>query len=69
MDRMLVQSSNVAEVGYDADTMTLEVLFKNGSLYQYFDVPQQVYEELLHAESVGRFLSAQIKNVYRYARL
>lgn len=69
MDRISVQSSNVAEVGYDPGTMTLEVAFLSGSVYQYFDVPEVLFQEMLHSESVGRFLNSQIKENYRYARL
>jgi hypothetical protein len=69
MKRIPVNSSNVAEVGYDPSANTLEVLFKNGGLYQYFDVPQAVYEELIQAASVGKYLNTQIKLVYRYARI
>lgn len=69
MDRLPVVSSNVAEVGYDPATMTLEVAFHSGSVYQYFDVPESLYQEMLHAESVGRFLHEQIKNSYRYAKI
>ena len=69
MDRVPVQSSNVAEVGYDPTTMTLEVAFRNGTVYQYFDIPEILYQELLHAESVGKFLNTQIKNNYRYVKL
>ena len=49
--------------------MTLEVAFHNGTLYQYFDVPEVMFQELLHSDSVGRFLNTQIKNSYRYAKL
>lgn len=69
MDRLPVVSSNVAEVGYDPATMTLEVAFHSGSVYQYFDVPESLYQEMLHAESVGRFLHEQIKSSYRYAKI
>ena len=69
MDRLPVTSSNVAEIGYDPATMILEVAFLNGTVYQYFDVPESLYLELLHAESVGRFLNEQIKNSYRYTKL
>jgi len=69
MDRLPVTSSNVAEIGYDPATMILEVAFLNGSVYQYFDVPEFLYQGLLHAESVGRFLNEQIKNSYRYTKL
>ena len=35
MMRIPVASSNVATVGYDEATNTLEVEFKDGSVYQY----------------------------------
>jgi hypothetical protein len=69
MNRIPVSSSNISTVGFDADTQTLEIEFTNGNIYQYFDVPVTVYEELMQAESKGKFLSTQIKGVYRYARL
>ena len=69
MNRQPVTSSNVADVGYDAASMTLEIGFKNGTVYQYFDVPEPVYQELLRSDSVGSFLNQQIKNSYRYAKV
>ena len=69
MRREPVQSSNVTSVGYDAQTQTLEVEFQQAGLYQYFDVPQPVYEVFLSAPSQGQFLSQQIRGVYRYARM
>jgi hypothetical protein len=69
MNRIPVSSSNISSVGFDTDTQTLEIEFTNGNIYQYFDVPFTIYEELMQAESKGRFLSSQIKGVYRYARL
>lgn len=69
MDRQPVTSSNVAEVGYEVDTMTLEVAFRNGTIYQYFDVPESVYQELMRSDSIGKFLNEQIKNSYRYTKV
>ena len=69
MNRTPVSSSNVASVGYDPNTLTLEVEFKDGSVYQYFDVPETVYQELMRASSVGTFLHANIKNSYRYTKV
>lgn len=69
MNRAPVTSRNVASVGYDASTMTLEVQFRNGSVYQYFDAPSSVYQELMSAQSVGTYLSQNIKGSYRYARI
>ncbi|WP_315774309.1 MULTISPECIES: KTSC domain-containing protein [unclassified Bradyrhizobium] len=69
MKRDAVSSSNIAEVGYDATSRTLEVLFKTGAVYQYFDVPEQIYDELMRSSSVGGFLNSSVKGQYRYARL
>lgn len=69
MERYPVSSSNVAAVGYDPVTQTLEVEFLTGSVYQYFDVPQAVYAELMSAPSKGECLHRTIKFSYRYARL
>jgi hypothetical protein len=69
MNRTPVESSNIADVGYDPTTMTLEVGFLNGTAYQYFDVPQAVHQEFMSATSHGKYFSANIKNSYRYVKL
>ena len=69
MKRYPVNSSNIASVGYDPATQTLEIEFHDGRVYQYFDVPQSVYEALMRAESAGKYLHEHIKGIYRYARL
>ncbi len=51
MNRTPVDSSNIADVGYDETSMTLEVGFNTGTIYQYFDVPQTVYQEFMSAGS------------------
>ena len=68
MEREPVTSSNVVSVGYDAPSETLEVEFKNG-VYQYYNVPQPIYEQMMTAESVGRFLNVYIKPVYPCAKV
>lgn len=69
MNRTPVSSKSVASVGYDANTLTLEVEFKDGPVYQYFDVPDAVHQEMMRASSIGQYLNANIKNQYRYARI
>jgi len=69
MIRTSVTSSNVASVGYDYESSTLEIEFNNGSVYQYFDVNERVYEELLAASSVGGYLASNIKGIYRYSKV
>ncbi len=69
MERESVSSSNIASIGYDDNSETLEIEFLNGAVYQYFDVPNGVYEELMAADSHGRYLAANIKGTYRYSKV
>ena len=62
-------SSNISSVGYDSATGTLEVEFWSGSVYQYYDVPENMYEQLMKSSSKGRFLHDYIRNVYPYSRV
>jgi hypothetical protein len=69
MQRIPVSSSNVDSVGYDEDSGTLEVEFKNGTVYQYFDVPSKIYENLMSASSIGGFLASSIKGSFRFSKV
>lgn len=69
MERQPVTSSNLAEVGYDPELETLEVQFRLGGVYQYFNVPAFMYERLMSADSLGRFFNAEIKGHYPEAKI
>lgn len=69
MKRQAVESSNLASVGYDAENKILEVEFKHGGVYQYFDVPESVYEELMNADSHGKYFVHNIKDDYEFEKL
>lgn len=68
MDRQTVSSSNLVSVGYDESSSTLEVEFKGGAVYQYFNVPLFEYERLMAAPSHGVYFSANIKDKYAFER-
>lgn len=63
-----VSSSNVSSVGYDGETGTLYVAFKNGGTYRYMKVPEEIYEGLVKAESVGGYLAKNVKGTYTYQK-
>jgi hypothetical protein len=69
MRRRVVESASVRSVGYSTSSRTLEVEFVNGSVYQYFDVPQPTYAGLLAAPSIGNFVNTQIKPYYEFAEI
>jgi hypothetical protein len=66
MEREPVNSTSVASVGYDKSSETLEVEFRNESVYRYFGVPEQIYKELLTTSSLGRFINYRIKPYFPY---
>lgn len=67
MNRHPVESSNLRSAGYE-DTV-LEIEFLDGGVYQYFDVPQAIYDGLIQAESPGKYFWANIRGAFRYARV
>lgn len=69
MNRTQVQSSTIASVGYDADNNLLEIEFRKGGTYQYYDVPEYQYSNLMSADSLGKYFVANIRNVYRCSRI
>ena len=57
MDRTLVRSTDIVSVGYDSSVTVLEVEFKRGSIYQYVNVPENVFKELMSADSIGSYFN------------
>lgn len=48
---------------------TLFVRFINGGLYAYADVPRNLAEELVNADSIGRFFREHIKGTFPATRI
>ena len=62
-----VESSMMSLIGYDEETQTLNILFNNsGQMYEYYDVPKEVFEEFLESDSKGSYFSSMIRNIYVY---
>lgn len=64
MKRQYVDSSMITSIGYDAVSCTLEVEFKNGTVWQYHDFPKYMWYEFESAESKGKYFNANIKKQY-----
>jgi len=60
-----VESSNIVGIGYGKREKELLVGFKSGSTYSYLNVPEEVYENLMKAESKGKFLASEIIKKYK----
>ncbi len=70
MQRVPVESSSIASIGYAPQERVLELEFcQSGEVYQYFDVPGEEYAAFLAADSKGTYLNQQFKpRGYRYQR-
>lgn len=70
MKRTNVSSSNIASIGYDSDRRVLEIEFLNRSVYQYFSVPENLFNGLMRADSHGSYFDSYIKKAgFRYQRI
>ena len=69
MERIPVQSSNLSAVGYDPATEILEVEFLNGSIYEYKNVPQIVYDQFMSASSLGSYFNREISRNFPFSKI
>jgi hypothetical protein len=62
-------STSILGYEYLVEEQTLIVEFKHGGRYKYYDVPQEVAEEMRAAPSKGQFIALNIKGTYWYAKI
>ena len=51
---------------FEYQQQVLKITFADGNVYEYFDVPKEVYRKLIDADSPGRFARRHIFNSYVY---
>jgi hypothetical protein len=64
-----VVSSNIGAIGYDGVTRELHVQFKSGRTYKYSNVPLDVYDAFLAAESKGKYFAANVRGKYEFSMM
>ena len=69
MARVDLQSTSLHAVTYQGQDAFLELEFRSGAIYRYLGVPEQVYQELLNAESKGRYFNQHIRNHFPYVQI
>jgi hypothetical protein len=69
MARETVDSRAIKAVDYDPAGQRLKIELMNGRVYRYVDVPRDIYEALMAAESKGRFYNDYIRDAFVYERL
>jgi hypothetical protein len=62
----IVESSTLATVAYDEDRELLQLGFRSGAVYRYFDVPAAVHRALLSAPSKGSYFNQAIRGRFAF---
>ena len=69
MQREQVSSSNIRSIGYELNSKTLEIEFRDGGIYQYFNVGSNIYNKMISAPSIGSFFHKYIKGKYNWQKV
>jgi hypothetical protein len=62
MQRVAVDSTSIASIGYEPRRRELEIEFRESrDVYRYFEVPEDEYAEFMAAKSKGTYLNHVFK--------
>lgn len=68
MKRIPVKSGAIRAIGYDEAAQMMEIEFKNGRVYQYFEVPPEIHKTIITADSISQAFNDTTRNIYEYRR-
>jgi hypothetical protein len=55
-----VKSSNIEALSHSAENLLVK--FKSGKVYEYSNVPVELFQTVLNADSVGKIFNQKIKH-------
>jgi hypothetical protein len=64
-----VDSTLLASISYEPDAALLYLEFRDGAAYRYFNVPVDIYNGLLGANSKGVYFNRRIRGSFRHVLL
>ena len=62
-------SSVIAHIEYDSHSSTLRVIYVSGVIYEYKNVPAEVFTQMKNAFAKGVFLNKHIKGKYPFEKI
>jgi KTSC domain len=68
MERIKIKSRLITAIAYDIRSSRLEIEFHDGKVEPYTDIPEQVYRNLLSADSPGSYYRHHIRESRPYVR-
>lgn len=63
-----LDSSLLTEAHYDPFMQVMTIHFKNGAVYEYIEVPEETYSQLVEAESAGKYFHLKVKGKFEFLR-
>lgn len=69
MHPLPVESTLLASVAYCPDRTLLDLEFRDGTLYRFFDVPAACFQQLMTSDSKGAYFNRNIRNHFRHQLL
>jgi KTSC domain len=66
MQPVPLESTSLASVEYDPALRHLQIQFRSGERYLFFQVPPPCYQHLLQADSKGAYFNRYIRNCFPY---
>ena len=62
-------SSVISTMSYDAATATLRIIFVSGMIYDYKNVPGEIYNTMKTSGAKGIYLNHHIKGKYQFKKI
>ena len=62
-------SSVVSTISYDTATATLRIIFVSGMIYDYKNVPEDVYQAMKTSGAKEIYLNQHIKGKYQFEKI
>lgn len=62
-------SSVIRKYFYNPELQILTIVYVSGAVYDYLDVPQEVFDDFRAAFSKGTYLNKHIKPIFKYEKV
>ena len=62
-------STAISSMNYDPGTATLKITFVTGKIYDYKNVPEEIYYALKTSSSKGIYFNKYIKDKYLFEKI
>ena len=69
IEHSVTNSSQIFHLSYDEIEQRLTITYHNGQKYAYMNVPRELFDKLIVAESAGKFLNSEIKGHFKYEKI